>query len=160
MKSVPVGIAGLTLVASGLLGFTSLARAQEEDEPQPIVSRALAATVDYGNDAIFQPAKHSTDFELLGLQPGKIVNMTVQFPVELAGQAMLAEAMDGGALILPEGGLVVAADGTVAFQFQAGESQGACRIAVHQTDDSNFIQLWVVDPDHPENTPPDLPGAY
>ena len=148
--------------ATGLLLFSSsLARAQGDDgAPQPIVSRALGAAVDYGNDAIFQPTKHGIDFDPLGLRPAQVVNITVQFPVELAGQAMIAEALDGGTLSLPEGGLVVAADGTVVFQFQAGGSQGACRIAVHQPDDQNVLNFWVIDPAHPENTPPDLPGAY
>jgi hypothetical protein len=33
-------------------------------------------------------------------------------------------------------------------------------VAVHQADDLNFLQFWIVDPDHPENTPPGLPGVY
>lgn len=150
---------GLAIIASGLFGFCTVALAQE-DEPQPILSRALATAVNYGNDAIFEPAKHGTDFDPLGLDPGQVVSVTVLFPVELAGQAMLAEAMDGGTLTLPEGGLIVAADGTVIFQYQASASQGACRIAVHQTDDQNILNFWVVDFEHPENNPSQLPGAY
>jgi hypothetical protein len=159
MKSVPLGIAGLALLASGLLGFSSSVRAQDGG-PQPILSRALSATVDYGNDAIFAPAKHGTDFDRLGLDPQQTVTITVAFPVELAGQVMLAEALDAGTLIVPEEGLTVGSDGNVVFQFQAGNAFGATRISVHQPDDNNFVQLWVVDPNHPENTPPDLPGVY
>jgi len=48
------------------LGFLSRCARKDEGEPQPIVSRAISATIDYGSDAIFQPAKHGTDFE----QPG------------------------------------------------------------------------------------------
>jgi hypothetical protein len=160
MNTVPFGIAGLALLASGLLGFSSSARAQEEDEPQPIVSRALAATVDYGNDALFTPAKHATEFEQLGIRPETVVTITVQFPVELTGQPMLVEPLDGGLATTPEDGLIVDAEGKVTFQFQTSDFFGACRIAVHQPDDSNFVQFWIVDPDHPENTPPGLPGVY
>lgn len=66
MKTVPFGIAELALLASGLFGFFFSVRAQDDGEPQLIVSRAISATIDYGNDVIFQPAKHGTDFE----QPG------------------------------------------------------------------------------------------
>ncbi|HEY2711466.1 MAG TPA: hypothetical protein VGI60_03050 [Chthoniobacterales bacterium] len=160
MKTIPPRIAGLVFFASALSSLPTSLRAQDDGPPGPIVSRALAATVDYGNEAVFQPAKQSTDFERLGVLPNQVLSITVQFPVELAGQTIIAEALDGGTLSLPEGGLVVGRDGTVSFQFQAGISFGACRIGVHQPDDSNFIQLWIVDPDHPENTPPGLPGSY
>jgi hypothetical protein len=168
MKSVPLGVA-VVATAAGLLFFSAPLRGQDEGSPTPtpsptppstISSRALTAKVDYGNDLIFYPAKQSTDFERLGLLPNQILSITVQFPAELAGQTIIAESLDGGTLSLPEEGLLVDADGNVTFQFQAGVSFGACRIAVHQPDDSNFIQLWVVDPDHPENTPPGLSGSY
>ena len=156
---VPLGSIGLAVLVSVHLAFSTTARAQE-GEPQPIVSRALATTVDYGNDAIFQPAKHGTDFDQLGLNPGQTVNITVWFPAELAGQIIIAEPLDGGTLFIPETGLVIATDGTVLFQFQAGDWPGACRVAVHQPDDQNLLNFWVIDLEHPENNPPGLPGAY
>ena len=57
MKNVPRGIAVLAL-ASGLFGFSTFALAQDYG-PQPIVSCATSATVEYGNDAVFSPAKRS-----------------------------------------------------------------------------------------------------
>lgn len=159
MKTVPFGIAGVA-AATGLFIFSSSLRAQEDGPPPPTPSRALSASVDFGNDVVFQPAKHGTNFDPLGLLPQQTLTITVTFPTAMAGQAILAEPLDGGSLPLPEGGLVVGADGTVVFQFQASGSPGACRIEVHQPDDSNFVKLWVVDPEHRENTPPDLPGVY
>jgi hypothetical protein len=159
MKHVLAGIAGLALVASGLLRFATIALAQE-DQPPPVPSRAMSATVDYGNGNIFNPAKSSTEFEQLGVLQEQVLTITVQFPSEMAGQPMIVEALDGGTLFIPEEGLFVGTDGNVTFQFQAGDAFGACRLAVHQPDDSNFLQFWVVDPTHPEDTPPDLPGVY
>ena len=142
------------------LGFSSCAQAQGEDgTPPAVVSRAIAATVDYGNDAVFQPEKCVTEFSLLGIRPEQPVTISVQFPVELAGQPVAAEVLDGGTLTLPEGGLIIGDDGMVTFQFQASII-GACRIEVHQPDDANFIRFWVVDLEYPENNPADLPGAY
>ncbi|MBA2436306.1 MAG: hypothetical protein H0V54_14720 [Chthoniobacterales bacterium] len=146
-------------VATGLFGFSTTVRAQQ-DEPQPIVSRAVSATVDYGNDAVFQPGKHGTDFDRLGVRTQQILTITVQFPPELAGQTILVDPLDGGAVTVPEEGLLVGSDGNVTFQFQTSEGFGAARIAVHQPDDNNFVQFWVVDPEHPENTPPDLLGVF
>ena len=150
----------LAFLVSVHLTISTTARAQDDGGPQPILSRALAATVDYGNDNVFQPSKSNTDFQRLGLDPGQLLTITVQFPVDQAGQAMIVEPLDGGLLSLPDGGFFVDSEGNVTFQFQAIDSFGACRIAVHQPDDSNFIYLWVVDPEHPENTPPDLQGIY
>ncbi len=62
--------------------------------------------------------------------------------------------------LLAEDGLFIGEDGIVSFQFQAGKSFGACRISVHQPDDTNLLLFWIVDPEHPENTPADLPGIY
>ena len=159
MKNVPFGMVVLVALASGLFGFPTLTRAQE-DEPQPIVSRAISATVNYGNDSIFCPAKIVTNFDRLGMRAEQALTITVQFPAELSGQTAIAEPLDGGTLTLPENGLIIGEDGNVTFQFQAGTSFGACRIAVHQPDDTNLLQFWIVDPDHPENTPADLPGVY
>ena len=160
MKNIPLGIAGLALAVSGLFGFTPVARGQDGGPPAPIVSRALSASVDYGNDAVYQPAKTAPDFEQLGLDPWQTVTITVQFPAELAGQTLIAEPLDGGALTLPEGGLVVGADGSVTFQFQAGDMVGTCRLAIHQPDDMNVLHFWIVDQQNPANNPTPLPGAY
>lgn len=165
MKTIPSGIAGVAVAAGLILSvFTPPARAQD-GEPQPVISRALSATVDYGkdangNDAVFQPVKQGVDFGLLGLRPGQAVTITVQFPVELAGRLMIVEPLDGGIVTIPEEGLFVAEDGTVTFPFLAGDNVGACRIPVHQPDDMNVIHFWVIDAEHPENNPVDLPGAY
>lgn len=65
MKTVPFGTAGVAAATGLLILSASLAQAQD-DEPQPIVSRAISATVDYGNDAIFASAKNGTDFDRYG----------------------------------------------------------------------------------------------
>lgn len=159
MKTVLLGIAGLALVASGLFGFSTLAYGQDDGAPPAAVSRALAATVDYGNDVLFYPDKLGTDFGLLGIRPEQPVTITVQFPSEYAGQPVAAGTLDGGAVTLPEGGLIVDSNGLAAFQFQAG-ILGACRVNVHLADDANFLQLWVVDVACPESNPLNLAGGY
>lgn len=102
------------LVSIHLSIILSDARAQSNDGTEGIVSRALAATVDYGNDAIFQPGKHPPDFDLLGVRPAAVLTITVQFPAELAGQTMIVEPLDGGTLTFPDGGFVVTREPTSA----------------------------------------------
>ncbi|MBA3834015.1 MAG: hypothetical protein H0X34_19420 [Chthoniobacterales bacterium] len=161
MKTIPLRIIGVAAAAGLLLIFSSSARAQGEDGgPQPVTSRALSARIDYGNDAIFQPEKQGIDFTQYGLQALQNVTLTVQFPVELAGQLIIAAPLDGGIITIPDEGLHVADDGTVVFAFQASDMPGACRIAVHQPDDSNVLHFWIIDTEHPENNPAELPGAY
>jgi hypothetical protein len=157
-KSVPRGIA-VVAVAAGLLGFSTMARAQDDGAPPAAISHALVATVDYGNNIVYQPEKAGTDFGLLGVRTDQAITISVTFPVENAGQAVSADPLDGGLLTVPEGGLTVGTDGLATFQFQGGFF-GACRINVHLADDANFVRLWVVDPDCPDCNPADLAGGY
>lgn len=164
MKKLPLGFVGIAAATGLFLIFSPTVRAQDGD-PQPIVSRALSANVDYGHDAqgndqSFQAAKQGVDFGLLGLDPQQTVTMTVQFPAELAGQLIIVEPLDGGIVTIPDDGLHAAADGTVVFPFKASDTPGACRIAVHQPDDMNVLHFWIIDTAHPENNPADLPGGY
>ena len=116
---------GFACFLSIIFALSLAAPPQSDGEPEPIVSRALAATVDYGSDKIFQPSKQQTDFNLLGLDPGQTINITVWFPTKLAGQSILADPLDGGTIFVPARGLVVGSDGTVVFQFQAGQGPGS-----------------------------------
>jgi hypothetical protein len=159
MNKVPLGIAMLAL-ASGLSFSSQFVCAQSDDGFQPEFSRALAIAVDYGNDAIFQPNKHDTAFEQLGMRPQQIVTITVTFPAEFAGAAIYAEPLDGGSVTGSEEGIFVGSDGTAVFQFQAGLWIGNSRISLHLSDDRNLINFWLVDTEHPENNPPGLPGVY
>lgn len=159
MKTVPFGMVGVA-AATGLLIFSCSLRAQSDDGFEPEQSRLLAVAVDYGNEAVFKPDKHDFGFDQLGLRPQQTVTITVQFPVELAGTAVVAEPLDGGSVLIPEKGLVVGSEGTAVFQFQGGLWVGASRLSVHVSDDRNLVNFWLVDAEHPENTPSDLPGAY
>lgn len=160
MKNVPLGIAGLSIVASGLVGFSSFLRAQSAPEAQPITTHALSATVDYGNNYSVQPGKAGTDFERVGVLAQQTVTITMQFPRSLVGRPIIVEPLDGGTVSVPQNGLFVSSDSNVTFQFQTPNMFGACRVAVHRPDDNNFLRFWVVDPGHPENTPRNLLGAY
>lgn len=159
MKKIPLGIVGVA-AAAGLLLSVSTPSAHAQDEPQPVISRALSANVDYGNDAVFQPAKAGIDFAQLGVRPEQSVIITVQFPLEMVGQLIIVEPLDGGIITIPDDGLHVAEDGTINFPFQAGDNVGACRITVHQPDDMNVLHFWIIDNENPENNPANLPGAY
>jgi len=120
MQRTPLGSVALAFVAGAFFLSANPARAQSNDGSEGIVSRALWATIDYGNDVIFQPSKHGTNFDQYGLDPQQVVTITVAFPVELAGQLILAEPLDAGTLLgISDEGLFVGRDGNVVFQFQA-----------------------------------------
>jgi hypothetical protein len=171
MKNIPPGMLVVALATSLALLSASL-RAQDNGgppsptptpsptPPSTIPSTALSATVDYGNGNLFTPTKQGVDFSCLGFDPGQSVTITVAFPTEFAGQAILAEPLDGGILTLPDGGLIVGVDGTVSFQFQVTDSPGEGRLAVHQADDMNLLHFWVIDPNNPDSIPPGTPGIY
>lgn len=94
-------------------------------------------------------------FERVSLQHDQVVTITLSYALTTVGHTIVAEPLDGGRVI-GKGGkpLLVGADGTLSFQFQAAHEPGVCQIALHDGPRETGLQFWVVDPQHPENTPP------
>jgi len=52
--------------------------------------------------------------------------------------------------------LIIGADGTLSFEYQAGANPGLYQIRVHYDAQAIALQFWVFDHAHPDNTPPVL----
>lgn len=91
-------------------------------------------------------------FAQVGLKRRALVDITVQYPVAKAGHAIMAAPLDGGRVIAPPS-LVVARDGVIRFQFQAGNEVGAYQVALHDGAQELGLHFWVLDELHPERNP-------
>jgi hypothetical protein len=96
-------------------------------------------------------------FDLVGIAPDQWLAVTVQYPLSQVGHRITAEALDGGHIISTAGTtLLVGADGTIHFQFQAGHGPGFNHIALHDAGDELGLQFWVLDQQNPGRNPPNL----
>jgi hypothetical protein len=121
------------------------------DEPTPTPT---PAAVDPRPSATFtfsdatQIKTHGTRgrFRLVGLHLNEVVNIVVQFPTQWANTPLTLQALDGGNLSAQPANAVIAADGTVSFQFQAGNQPGLYRVAVIGAGGNSTLSFWAVDP--------------
>lgn len=136
---------------------------QSESDPQPTPAptppplSAYSATIYISQDNTVQLEKHDSTFDRVALNPGQTVTVALQYDATAAGQAVMADALDGGTITVPEGGLVIDGNGVLTFQFQAGTAPGSCRVSIHQAGDGDKVQFWVINQAQPADNPPELP---
>lgn len=107
---------------------------------------------------VFSPRKQNKAFERVGLKPGQLTTITLQFPSTMAAQTISAAALDGGAVTLSNQGRI-AADGSISMTYKAGTGVGLYRVLVNQGDTVQIVQFWVRDIANPQNNPPVYPGS-
>jgi hypothetical protein len=122
----------------------------------PLAGQPQFATVSLGLGKIVNPQRHKVTFEKVGLEPQQIVAVTLQYPVALAGRPASIEPLDGGKVITSGQNLIIGADGTLRFEYQAGANPGLYQIRVHYDVQAIALQFWVFDHAHLDNTPPVL----
>jgi hypothetical protein len=169
----------LALITSVQLLTCSNLRAQEEGEPPdptpppeqqgvlaippsspdaPIINDGVAIVTYAPNEDLTGGNEDGKADILPGLAPDQVVNVTLQFGVQKAGQTIQATALDGGVLTIPNGGLVADQNGNVAFQFQVGHDPGLYQVALRDDTHEMGVQFWVINSQAPaENPPVNLP---
>lgn len=115
--------------------------------------------IDFGGNSVRHPARSGRKFEQIGIDPHKVVTVTVQYPVAMAGQAIVAESLDGGRIIVRGQTLAIDQQGFLTFGFQAGDPIGFSRITLYNGETVQTLQFWVNDLSHPDQNPQSAPGA-
>lgn len=107
-------------------------------------------------------------FSLVGLQPGEVVQVVVQYPTSKALQVVNLEALDGGIVLPPKMtrgtrqtpfSRGIGVDGTLSFAFQASANPGLNQVSLRQGAKSLGLQFYVLDPQNPQNNPPTITPA-
>lgn len=124
--------------------------------PDPFTNQPGFATVSLGLGKIVSPRRHKVTFEKVGVQPQQIVDVTLRYPVALAGRSLAVEPLDGGQILTSPQDLKIGSDGTVALRFKAGISPGLYQVRVHYDAQAIALQFWVIDAAHLNNSPPVL----
>jgi hypothetical protein len=124
--------------------------------PDPFANQPTFATVSLGLGKIVSPRRHKVTFEKVGVQPQQVIDVTLQYPVGLAGRPLAVEPLDGGQVLTTSQDLKIAAKGSATLQFKAGTSPGLYQVRVHYDAQAIALQFWVIDAAHLYNTPPVL----
>lgn len=119
----------------------------------PLPGQAKVATVCIGTGAFVDTRRNKFVFEQVGLQPLQVVTVALQYPVALAGTVVAIEPLDGGRVGSNGEPFRVAADGTLNFTYEVGESPGLYQVRLHYDERVIALQFWVFDAAHPENSP-------
>jgi hypothetical protein len=82
-----------------------------------------------------------------------MVDITVQYPVAMAGHSIIAEPLDGGKVVAAAKDLIVGPDGVIFFRFHVGHDVGVYQVALHDGARELGLQFWVLDEAHPERNP-------
>jgi hypothetical protein len=91
-------------------------------------------------------------FDLVGVSPDQLVQVTVAYPALAVGRVITAEALDAGQIIAATT-MVVGVDQAIHFQFRAAHTPGFNHIALHDGSRETGLQFWVLDAQHPERRP-------
>jgi hypothetical protein len=117
---------------------------------------AVSATVQFGDGQIVTV----TDFSsLVGVQPGDVVNVTVQLTSDDAGQPATVATPNGGSTSIGSNVAVAGPDGCIGFGFNATTDPGPNTVIVMGASTTVSLQFWVLDSANPQNNPPVLTPA-
>ena len=89
----------------------------------------------------------------VGLLPNQIVSVSVKFAAMKVGHSITIEALDGGYIRTAGWPLIVAADNTTSFTFQASGEPGMHRVILHDGAQEIGLQFWILDQSNPAANP-------
>jgi hypothetical protein len=148
---------GLIALISVSLVRTSFVCAQSPTAATTIASATL--TINFGGDQLVAATIQQGISDLVGLQPNQVVDVTVQLPAKRAGRTIIVHPLDGGRVIGATNKLVVEADGTISFRFQASGQAGTSQVSLRDGGRELGLQFWVFDLLNPQNNPPAITPA-
>jgi hypothetical protein len=138
----------LASLATAFLLQAAISSAQDDNPRAPVSVR-----FDYGSNQTAKPSKSPVGFGRVGIDPNQTVGVTLQYPAAMAGQEIVAEAIDGGRLNYHGKNLAIDSKGQLSFEFTARDVPGDARITLYDGDTISLLQLWVRDVNHPERSP-------
>jgi hypothetical protein len=92
----------------------------------------------------------------IGVQPGEVVSVTIQFAPNHAGEVIKVESLDGGRI--SNTSRAVSDEGSITFAFQAVGGAGQNRVMVRHGFQTLRVQFWVLS-SNPRNNPPVITSA-
>jgi hypothetical protein len=143
--------------------------------PSPVANpdESIPVVINHGQGQETRVNVYRGVMQPVGLLPNQSVTVTLLFPASRAGTPVVAGLYDGGQVgavappgtpISPVNAVVVAADGTLQFNFQPDQTSGLYRVLVTAGSSQYLLQFYAVKPGTaprgPIPKPPPVPTPY
>lgn len=143
-----VWLSYLILSGTGLLAQSAHAENNGGDDKH----ESLRMLVVYGQGKEKRRQSHRGIMEPVGVPLGNVVEISLEFPKTMVGYPVVIVPLDGGQISASMQPLVVAANGTVDFRFEAGSTAGLYRLRVRGAQPCE-LQLYAFDPNRARTRP-------
>lgn len=142
----------ICVVSTFLVHASAFAQDAEGSADASAEGRApISVAMDFGGRGVSRPGKGGDKFQRVGIYPHEVVTVTVRYPAAMAGQEIVAEALDGARILANDSVLELDSNGQLTFRVQAGDLVGLSRVTLFNGDSTQTLQFWVIDRDHPGN---------
>jgi hypothetical protein len=122
--------------------------------PGPPLVEGPKATIAFADATqVTTQAGTSGRFQLVGLCPREVIDITFDFPVTLAGAPVTAQPLDGGKILGPSKDAGKGAKAGL-IRFQVGDQPGLYRVLISGGGPASTLQFWVADAKKPKNNRP------
>ena len=144
MKLLPAALAACCIICCA-----AITHAQSPATPLPRIDRGPAAALsfDRGGGIILTSARGF--FNRVAARTNQAIAVQLQFPLDLAGQAVRVQSLDGSQLIGTTDKLTLAADGTATVRVRLGPAEGLYRIGVLCGDSRALLRFYAFAPGEP-----------
>jgi hypothetical protein len=140
-----IGVSALLVLASN----AQTTQPTDATAPPP-ATRGPTAAITFQDGSSLKIRGSQKSLPLVAAQARQTLNVQSRFPSSLGGTAIMAQPLDGGAIV---GKPSIAADGTVSIQFQTASQPGLYRVLVRAGNAETTLQFWVGDPQNPSSNP-------
>jgi hypothetical protein len=149
----------LPIIAIGICAVAVCKLDGQTPTPTPTPPLLPNAIVSYSaTQSVVAPSVDGI-FQLVGLQPDQVVQVTINCETNWGLGENLIETLDGGTLVGATQSstksitVMTGGDATVNFSFQAKHSPGRNQIRIQKEDRELILQFWVLQSETPEDNP-------
>jgi len=127
----------------------AVSHAQSPADPLPRIDRGPAAALSFDGAGLITFPSARGFFPRVAARTNQAVAAQLQFPADLAGQAVRVQSLDGSQVIGGTDKLTLAPDGTATVRVRLGAAEGLYRIGVICGDSHALLRFYAFAPGEP-----------
>lgn len=117
--------------------------------PPPKFDHSPAAAITFDSGESLNTQSIEGLFQRVAAKTNQAVRVQLQYPIDLAGQSIVIQSMDGAPVIGNSDRLSVGDDGTATMMVRLGASEGIYRFVLRCNDSSAVLRFYAIKPGKP-----------
>jgi len=146
-------IAPAALGACCIICYAASSYGQSPGTALQLIDSGPAAALSFDNGAGISLPSARGFFPRVAARTSQTVAAQVQFPVDLAGQRVLVQSLDGSQVIGATDNLTLAVDGTATIRIRLGAADGLYRVGVMCGHSRAVLRFYAFAPGEPVSDP-------